>query len=130
MRTDLLTIAVASLVLAVSSPAQARAGNVIRPGDRAEVSYEYAYNGLIVRGTSKFVFSVTVIELNSNRTQALVKVTNIRRSWNGSPREKDIRTMPFDDPRGYRTYAAPSDWGQRVDIGDTAWIDTSDLKQK
>lgn len=107
----------------------AHAGD-IKPGDDVVAVYTYYYNGLIVKGYSYFHFTCEVIELNSNQTKGLVKVTNITRYWNKTVREKDIRAMPFKDPRGYRTYNAPSSWGSRVDLGDTKWVSLSELTKK
>ncbi len=101
---------------------------VIKPGSTAEISYPFPYKGLFIEGTSTFIFSVEVDRLNADDTKALVKVSKIKRYWDKELRENDIAKMPFTDPRGYKQYPAPSDWGKSVKIGDTAWISTDDLK--
>jgi hypothetical protein len=112
---------------ATNAQAVERILGIPRPGATAEISYSYPYKGLIFRGTAKFVFSVTVVELNSNKTQAHVKVTNIRRYWNDEPRETDIREMPFEDERSHR-FGTPSGWGSTVNLGNMAWVDRGKLE--
>src|SRR5205823_6011184 len=105
------------------------AADAFEPGDKVVADYEFAYKGLIVKGVSKYVFTLTIIEMNSNKTQAKVKLTNITRYWNDEVREKDIQAMPHLDPRGYKTAPAPSAWGKKAEIGDMTWLDVKDLSK-
>ena len=98
-----------------------------KPGGTRRISYPIKYNGLFVSGTADFVFVVSVEKLNDDKTKALAKLTDIEWYWQGQPRP-NIKSMPFKDPRGYKNYEAPASWGTSVKIGDTAWIDVTELK--
>lgn len=103
----------------------------------ADISYDMDYEGIIIRGTSTFTFSVVIEDVDESKNMALVRLQNIRRYWtakNGQSksgaRESNIRSMPFTDPRGYYEYGAPAAWGDFVSVGDTTWISLKELKNR
>jgi hypothetical protein len=94
----------------------------------AEISYSYFYNGIINHGTSKFVFTVTPIQLSDDKRSVLTKLMSIRRYWDDDIRGR-IPSMPFTDPKGFMDYNTPPMWGDRAKIGDMAWIDVDVLNK-
>jgi hypothetical protein len=98
-------------------------------GENSEISYAYTYEGILVHGTSEFVFTVSPEKLTDDERQVLVRLVNIRRYWNDELQETNVAMMPVKDRRGYKMYNAPPTWGESVHVGDSAWIDVTTLQR-